>query len=142
MKAFFPVLALFLPLLWSSCDEKTIEAPVTEFQLDKSFELALGQKGVCECGGISITFEKVLEDSRCPVGVDCVWFGQVKVRLKIRTSTEEQVFEPSYSLIQSSFPSAQIGGYSVMFFGLSPYPEGETKIRDEDYRASLMVTKL
>ena len=142
MKTFFPILALLLSMSWSACNKPANEAPVVEFQLGNSFELALGQQGDCGCGGLSITFEKVLEDSRCPIGLDCVWIGQVKVRLKIKTSTEERIFEPSYSAIQSSLPSENIGKYSVLFLDLSPYPAGDNAIRDEDYRVSLMVSTL
>ena len=35
--------------------------------------------------GARITPLKVLEDSRCPIGVQCVWAGQVRVSVMIDT---------------------------------------------------------
>ena len=34
-------------------------------------------------GDVSITFEKVIEDSRCPEGVQCVWAGNAKILVKV-----------------------------------------------------------
>lgn len=34
-------------------------------------------------GGLTVTPLEVLEDSRCPANVDCVWAGQVRLRVNV-----------------------------------------------------------
>jgi hypothetical protein len=48
----------------------------------------LGQS--VDCGsGITIRFEDVLEDSRCPEDVNCVWAGNAKVSLTVTRTGKE-----------------------------------------------------
>jgi hypothetical protein len=54
----------------------------TDDVLDASMPvLAIGERGTF--GGIAITPLAVLEDSRCPEGVDCAWPGQVVLRIAV-----------------------------------------------------------
>lgn len=70
------LLAIPLPLaLLAGCasvtaPDKPIEGPV-----------ALGQTAYV--GGPAVTPLAVLEDSRCPKGVQCVWAGQVRVKVRV-----------------------------------------------------------
>ncbi len=42
--------------------------------------------------GVSIKFMEVMEDSRCPEGVDCIWAGRAIVKAKVTANgkTEEK----------------------------------------------------
>jgi len=52
--------------------------------LDSSFQLTHNQTAIIESENLSIKFVNVAEDSRCPVGVQCVWPGQAKIELEIK----------------------------------------------------------
>src|SRR5687768_15934383 len=39
-------------------------------------------KQVAAQGGVKIAFVELVEDSRCPVDVDCVWAGNAKIRVR------------------------------------------------------------
>ncbi len=41
--------------------------------------------------GVHITPIEVLEDSRCPTGVQCVWAGQVRLKAKLEDGTRTQI---------------------------------------------------
>ncbi len=47
-------------------------------KLGEEFELAVHQTAQITDENISITFQEVLEDSRCPVDVTCIWAGLAK----------------------------------------------------------------
>ncbi|MGB0789002.1 MAG: hypothetical protein ACPG7E_03915 [Marinirhabdus sp.] len=47
-----------------------------------ALKIPLGQS-VEITGGTTITFEEVVEDSRCPKDATCVWEGLAKVKLKV-----------------------------------------------------------
>ena len=51
--------------------------------LDKEFSLGIGQTASIEGEKLVIKFKAVLEDSRCPVNVLCVWAGNGKVEFEI-----------------------------------------------------------
>lgn len=42
-------------------------------------------------GGLTVTPLEVLEDSRCPANVDCVWAGQVRLRVNISGAEAELI---------------------------------------------------
>lgn len=75
---------ILLPLaaiLTSAC------ATVPAVRSDGSSVVRLGQ--TANLGGPQVTVLKVLEDSRCPIEVDCFWAGRVllSVRIKLGSGT-------------------------------------------------------
>lgn len=50
-----------------------------------SFQLALGSTVRIRGTDLHVTFQRVVEDSRCPVNVQCVWAGEVTLELGFRT---------------------------------------------------------
>ncbi len=53
--------------------------------LGKSFNLTYDEQKSTSDDAISVHFKEVIEDSRCPRYVECVWEGQVKVKLRVET---------------------------------------------------------
>lgn len=53
--------------------------------------LGLGQKGTV--GDLNITVNSIVQDSRCPIGVQCIWAGEVKVNVTFlrKLKTEAKV---------------------------------------------------
>lgn len=49
---------------------------------NNEFTIGLGEHQKID--GVTITFFEVLEDSRCPKDVDCVWAGQAKIKVRIK----------------------------------------------------------
>jgi len=66
--------------------------PTRSVTPDGRITLALGEKG--SIGSVSLTVREVLEDSRCPADVECVWAGRVRVRASIESAlgTADQLF--------------------------------------------------
>ncbi|MCJ2186447.1 hypothetical protein [Novosphingobium beihaiensis] len=52
---------------------------------------ALGQ--TVQVDGPQVTPLKVLEDSRCPANARCVWAGQVRLRIRVRTGSGHRDME-------------------------------------------------
>lgn len=75
-KYFAAVLLLFAGINVVSAE------PIKVF-LDKEFALGLGQTAIIEEEKLVITFKAVLEDSRCPINVLCVWAGNGKVEFEV-----------------------------------------------------------
>ncbi len=63
-------------------------------------------------GGLTVTPLEVLEDSRCPANVDCVWAGQVRLRVNISGAEAELI---------SDQPLATPNG-TIVLAVVRPYP--------------------
>lgn len=59
-------------------------APPSQVSIDTDISLAVGQAVAIESENLVIKFNKVIEDSRCPVNAVCVWAGNGKVELEIQ----------------------------------------------------------
>jgi hypothetical protein len=53
-------------------------------RLGEEFRLALGESLPLENTPYSLVFSRVIEDSRCPSGVSCVWEGNARVQILLR----------------------------------------------------------
>lgn len=85
-----------------------------------------------ELKGIHITFESVIEDSRCPKYTNCIWEGRAIVQVKMKN---KEGMERSRKIIlgktmgdeSSDKILYQMEGYSIEVVGLNPYPEEGTE---------------
>lgn len=82
--------------------------------------------------GVSIFFKQILEDSRCPKGLDCFWEGRARVLIEITTesgeTSEKEVIlgamKPGESRNKTLFRSDRI---TITAFALNPYPDSKVK---------------
>ena len=88
---------------------------------------------VMEFGGVEVTFEKVISDSRCPKNTNCIWAGEAKVLLAV--SRGGKLLEKKEVVISASnvtndelnilFNSKE---FVIRCVVLSPYPATPDKI--------------
>lgn len=109
----------------------------TEVGLDQEFELAPG--AVVRVAGTSqtIAFVGVTEDSRCPAGVTCVWAGNGKVRLRVRSADRDSSVDLNTTLEPHA---ATVGAIRIELKVLAPSPRAGVPIPSASYRARLLVT--
>jgi hypothetical protein len=99
--------------------------------------LKVGQRVEIDGGKMNIQFVKVLEDSRCPRNVTCIWQGQAVCSLEITlpdgSVNNLDVIEPG---LTDTFSQAAFKDY-LIYFHLKPYPENATGIAEDEYRLAL-----
>ncbi len=101
-------------------------------------KLALGE--TVTIAGTTIEFVKVLEDSRCPKDVTCVWAGQAKVALEVTSKSGEKndlvvLFNPGVA--PSQVLTKTVKG-QIVIENLVPYPESTMPpIADRAYYVTL-----
>jgi hypothetical protein len=95
-----------------------------------------------EVGALTLVFDGVENDSRCPADVVCVWEGDATVHFSIGF-TNREILAPVRLLelhTGGSAPHAASGyGYRVTLTGLEPLPRAGVPIKPEDYRATVEV---
>jgi len=85
---------------------------------------------------VSIHFDRVTEDSRCPFGVVCVWAGNARIELTVSDGVDAEVLG-----LNTDTPPTQddFGGYTIRLDQLDPYPLAGRPTRPNSYVAKLAV---
>lgn len=128
---------LLLPVLvlLASCDE--LNGP-KDVALGEVFELKVSQTANLRGQSLSITFDGVPEDSRCPQGVECVWMGNARVALSLKQADQLGALELNTHLEPKEGTSL---GYNVRLLDLKPLPIAEKPTPPDQYVAVLVVTR-
>ena len=109
----------------------------TEVLLDSEFELVPGQTAAFTTLGLTVRFDDVGNDSRCPVDVTCIWEGNaaVLVTLKRAGSAAYQA-----TLNSSSEPKqVKDGNETLLLVGLLPEADTRHPIGRGEYRARFVM---
>lgn len=115
--------------------------PDIEAGLGEEFFLYLGQTAWISGENLAIKFEEMVEDSRCPKGVVCVWTGRVTCTVEIMQAGSSYQMALTQPGLTEEYSKERYQGYELAFY-VTPYPEAGKEIRRQDYRLHLMVTKV
>ena len=139
--------ALFLLLSVATALLRGCPAPVTErpherrVRMGQEFTLRVGQQAAVEGQGFTVKFASVVNDSRCPTDVTCVWAGNAEVLIEAKASGSSAVLKLNTNG-GANFPKeGRHGKYSVRLVGLSPHPRKDGGIKATDYVATLVIRK-
>lgn len=128
MKHFF---FYFLLVLFTAC-----ESPLTNhvYDYNEEFEMTLGEEVRIGRERIQVEFVDVLEDSRCPSNVTCVWAGNGKVQIRFdRNNIQLNTYlEPQ---------KVSTENVNIQLVSLEPYPEEPRQFEKEEYKVRLLITK-
>ena len=104
----------------------------------EEFTLGVGDKATIRGEGLSIVFADVVEDSRCPTGVLCIWEG--RVRCSVLLTRGGSTYTETFTQQGSTAPATESAlGYQFAF-SVTPYPEAGKEIAMKDYRLAITVT--
>ncbi|APV45472.1 hypothetical protein Dform_02168 [Dehalogenimonas formicexedens] len=124
---------LILAIGLTGCGEKPLNA-----SLGQSVDLKPGQAVELNSEKMTLKFEKVLNDSRCPEGASCVWEGQVQCLVTLDLDGKKE----QITLTQrgSDEGASQIYNRYLIKFDVTPYPRLNQTIGQSDYRLHVTVT--
>jgi hypothetical protein len=107
--------------------------------LDQPFELRVGRSATVAGEGLTVSFQAVPSDSRCPTGVQCVWAGNAVVQVVLSKDGKAFGAELNTTLEPTSVDYLN---YNVALVSLTPYPTANGgAISQSQYRATFVVTK-
>ncbi len=135
MYQFFKYTFVIMAFIWLSA----ASAGPIKVLIDTEFSLGIGQTATIEGEKLVIKFKAVLEDSRCPVNVVCVWAGNGKVEFEVLDidgqnktvilNTEE---EPRTTTLK---------GHKLTLISLNPPRIDGVSISPGDYSVTLRVER-
>ncbi|NLT49963.1 MAG: hypothetical protein GXX85_03485 [Ignavibacteria bacterium] len=124
------VLLLLIVIISVSCKDEIVSPNETKTaELNKPFELKVGESVSLEMGKVNFTFESVPADSRCPTGAICRWAGDATVVIKF----SEEFRDSLHTNVGQSGLIADT--YYIALLSLSPYPKVSEQIKAEEYIA-------
>lgn len=92
--------------------------------------------------GLTVTFDRVRADSRCPMDVTCITAGDAAVIVRLASPGGGQA-ERELHTNPGSAAAADTSylAYGITLVALAPYPRTDRPIRPEDYVATLSVER-
>jgi len=117
MKNVVLILFLFVSSLIFA-QEQTVEVPKI------AVKIAIGE--MVQFEKASVKFIQVLDDSRCPTDVTCVWAGQAKVQIELQAVGGEKVEKEIIFGGKNETTLISTEEYILKAETLSPYPTSAT----------------
>jgi hypothetical protein len=113
------------------------ESPTEPGPVDQTVTLAPGQSASITGATVTLKFDGVTGDHRCPADAMCVLGGSATVRILASSSSGNRtlIFETG------KLEPVDYGGLTVELTQLAPYPFSAAPIEHEDYRATLRVSR-
>lgn len=130
----FLVTSLFAIEMSSSALATDVMSP----KINEKFQLKINQTAYIQSENLEITLQKI-QDSRCPLGVTCVWEGEAKVEINVLH--EKQNLGNFNLTSRNNLGMAQFMNYDLDLIGVEPYPQSEKQTQLSDYSVTLIVTK-
>ncbi|HYQ59046.1 MAG TPA: hypothetical protein VEP89_17005 [Draconibacterium sp.] len=127
------VFIVLLGITIVSC-HKEVLPELFNFDLEQEFKL----HGNYESNDNSLQFSIVeINDSRCPVDVECVWAGKADVKIDVERPQQGSITLSTYDNLSDT-----VAGFSFELINVSPYPVSTETTELEDYEVTLRIVQL
>ena len=118
----------------AGCDE-TVTGPTAP--LNSEFTLAPGEAAAIEGASMSVRFNRISGDNRCPADAVCILGGSADVSITAVSSGAAQ----DLVLRTGDMRPVQHAGFTIALVQVAPYPFSARTIPAEEYRVTLRVTR-
>lgn len=106
--------------------------------LGQPFDLRAGQSAVVP-GGLKVTFDRVVSDSRCPIDAICVTAGEARLALTLSAADAAPVLREVRA--DSAAPEVSYLAYTIRVIALQPYPRSDRTPTPEEFVATFSVRR-
>lgn len=107
------------------------------------FDLGVGRSARVDGSSLTVSFDGVPEDSRCPLGVFCIQAGNATVSLTVTDGAGTKTPVKLYSNPTPTTPdSVKVGGYEIKLVAVQPIRRRDVTIAPASYVATLHLTKI
>jgi hypothetical protein len=126
--------AVFCLLAVTACSK----SPAAPSPVSREVVLAPGQTAGVTEAGITLRFDGVSGDSRCPIDAICIQGGDALVEIAVLPTRGNS---QAYALHTGDMRPVAYEDLTIALVELSPYPFSARSIQPSDYRATLRVTR-
>ncbi len=124
-----------------ACENKEEPTPIVPDKFGEIIPLKIGEAVEINGESLTIDFDKIIDDSRCPTGAECFWEGQAEVNL-LWNKTKELVVIMRAG--QEDLAKDTIDNIVLTLLDVRPYPDvkDELPIPAEAYVIDIQVDEL
>ncbi|HWO02559.1 MAG TPA: hypothetical protein VNS63_25170 [Blastocatellia bacterium] len=116
-------------------------AAIAKVPLNEEFRLKVGHSVVIKGHKLSLRFNAVQDESRCPTGVQCVWAGNAAVVVEVSKDKNKRVRATLNTNTSIKPNELEYKDYKIRLVGLNPYPNADHLTNPKEYEAIFLVTK-
>jgi hypothetical protein len=120
---------LVLVLALSAC------APAASQALPATVEIGLGEEVVRN--NVSVRFNTVIEDSRCPADAVCIQAGQARVSVTVTVDGQNELL--ALTNVPDGGQPVEYQGYRISLQDLQPYPLASQPTDPDAYQATILI---
>jgi len=107
MKKFHLLLALLTGILLN-----TATAQINlQYHFGESFEIGNEERVSFSKDNFSLMVAELIEDSRCPAGMNCIWEGHIKLRLTVQKN--DKIYNKEITLRAGRSATVEVDGYVI-----------------------------
>ncbi len=106
--------------------------------LGERFWLKAGESATIGGERATVTFERIVADSRCAVDVQCIRAGEARGAFRLQGRGKEPV---PFELDTDRERTREVGGYVVTLHDVAPAPRSTVRIAATGYRAEITVSR-
>jgi hypothetical protein len=123
-----------LAFLFVGCEAVATNSPIMEHERTVKIneEIKISED-------LSLKFSQVVEDSRCPEGVDCIWAGRAIVRIEIVRDEERHIFDLE---LGGEKATAVFQELRIVLKELSPYPKADEPLKPDEYSIKFELERI
>ena len=133
------VLAILISILFLfSCSLPTSDSEKYNFNLGDTLSLHYKVAYYNQETEITIKFDSLLNDSRCPVDLRCFWEGDAEVKLHFKKGSDRADFTLHTAAAYFNSDTLLYGNI-IKLIDLQPYPHSEIFYDQRDYIVKLVV---
>jgi hypothetical protein len=114
------------------------DSPTAPTPINQNVTLAPGQTATIEGASLSVRFERVSGDSRCPIDAICITGGDALVHIVVSPSAGVR---RDYTLHTGDMRPVMHDDFTIALVELTPYPYSARPIQPSEYRATLRVSR-
>ena len=94
--------------------------------------------------GTQLVLKKVVNDSRCPENVNCIWAGECEIEVAIYknrklVSTENVLLSPKLQKENIDWFSKYYPNKKIISINVLPYPKSEVVVNPKDFFVKIMI---
>jgi hypothetical protein len=113
--------------------------PDRTVRLGSRFDVRINEAVQIAGEPLRVTFERVVEDSRCPTNTTCIWAGDAVVRIGLRGANAESGTLDLHTLSDTA-AEGSFQKYRLRLVQLAPTPHESGGIPADQYVATLIVS--
>ena len=140
LKRYYAAALLLAAFGCSSSTEPRIESNASLVPGVTELTLQYGEDRRLDNSVLRLSFGRVVEDSRCPAGVYCIWSGNAVVEIGIAAGMGPTVPLQINTVLEPRY--ADWSGVRVTVLQLDPLPKAGVPVKPEEYSVKLRLENI